>query len=64
MSANGSTEWAVARAARQAAWVLAGGDTPPAWEPEEAPELLSGEPTPHVREQYAAARTLVVERDS
>jgi len=57
-------EYVADGAARQAAWVLAGGDTPPAWEPEGAPELLSGEPTPHVREQYAAARTLVVERDS
>ena len=45
-----------------AAWVLAGGPTPPAWRFESEPELLSGEPTPQVREQYAAARDLVVER--
>ena len=48
--------------ARQAAWVLAGGATPPAWAFEQEPEELAGEPTPFVREQYAAARDLVVER--
>ena len=57
-------EYVADGAARQAAWVLAGGPTPPAWRFESEPELLTGEPTPHVREQYAAARDLVVERTS
>ena len=55
-------EYVADGAARQAAWVLAGGATPPAWAFEQEPEELAGEPTPFVREQYAAARDLVVER--
>ncbi len=55
-------EYVADGAARQAAWVLAGGPTPPAWQPEEAPELLSADPTPQVREQYAEARELTVDR--
>jgi xylulokinase len=57
-------EYVADGAARQAAWVLAGGDTPPAWVFESEPEELTAEPTPFVREQYAAARELVVERHS
>jgi xylulokinase len=57
-------EYVADGAARQAAWVLAGGPTPPAWAFEAEPELLSGEATPHVRQQYAAARDLVVERSA
>ncbi|MCL2463963.1 MAG: FGGY family carbohydrate kinase [Micrococcales bacterium] len=55
-------EYVADGAARQAAWVLTGGPTPPAWRFESEPELLEGEPTPLVREQYAAARDLIVER--
>lgn len=49
-------EYVARGAARQAAWVLAGGDEPPAW-----PLELEGEPLPTaddggVRERYAAAR--------
>ncbi len=57
-------EYVADGAARQAAWVLAGGDTPPQWQSEQPAETYSAEPTPHVREQYAAARDLVVERAS
>jgi xylulokinase len=48
-------EYAADGAARQAAWCLAGGPTPPSWQ-------LAGttrheaDPTPEVRERYAAAR--------
>lgn len=55
-------EYVADGAARQAAWVLAGGPTPPAWRTESAREVPTGAPTPHVREQYAAARDLVVDR--
>ena len=42
--------------------MLAGGDTPPVWAPPEAPEYYSADLTPQVREQYAEARELTVER--
>jgi xylulokinase len=48
-------EYVADGAARQAAWVLSGGDTPPDWA---QPGLQSFEsaPTPAVRERYAEAR--------
>ena len=55
-------EYVADGAARQAAWVLQGGDTPPVWAFESEPEALVGDATPFVREQYAAARDLVVNR--
>jgi len=47
-------EYVALGAARQAAWVLRGGDEPPAWPVDgvDAP----GEPTPAVRERYADVR--------
>ena len=42
-------------AARQAAWVLAGGDGPPAW-PTPGSRVVEAEPAPFVREQYAEHR--------
>ncbi|GAA5153093.1 xylulokinase [Nocardioides marinquilinus] len=54
-------EYVALGAARQAAWVLAGGDEPPAWQ-------LSGttvheaDPVPAVRARYAEAREAVLER--
>jgi xylulokinase len=59
-------EYVADGAARQAAWVLssANGDTAqPAWSAAGVDaEVFTAEPTPHVREQYAAARDLVVDR--
>ncbi|MFN8075026.1 MAG: xylulokinase [Kineosporiaceae bacterium] len=54
-------EYVADGAARQAAWVLAGGDQPPAWEAGGA-ATYEGTPDPRVREQYAAARDLTVSR--
>jgi xylulokinase len=48
-------------AARQAAWVLAGGDAPPVWR-DAATELHEADPVPAVRERYAEARDLTLER--
>ena len=46
-------------AARQAAWVLAGGDAAPQW-PASETEAYDAAPTPAVRERYAEARDLTV----
>ncbi|WP_263732431.1 xylulokinase [Cellulomonas sp. SG140] len=55
-------EYVADGAARQAAWVLSGGDTPPEWQLGGEPERFTGDPQPHVRERYAAARELTLER--
>lgn len=49
-------------AARQAAWVRAGGSTPPVWTGGSAAqvETFEAEPTPAVRERYTAARDHVL----
>lgn len=52
-------EYVALGAARQAAWVLAGGDEPPNWSLEGS-QTYTGEPTPHVLEQYHAARGLTL----
>jgi xylulokinase len=54
-------EYVADGAARQAAWVVLGGDTPPEWSLS-GTETYEAEPVPAVREQYAAARDLVVNR--
>ena len=54
-------EYVADGAARQAAWVLAGGDQPPAWSAGQVQEY-GGAGAPHIREQYAAARELILER--
>jgi len=54
-------EYVADGAARQAAWVLAGGDQPPVWSAGRSQEY-GGAAVPHVREQYAAARELILER--
>jgi xylulokinase len=54
-------EYVADGAARQAAWVLAGGDEPPQWSVSET-RTYEADPTPAVREAYAAARDLVTER--
>jgi xylulokinase len=50
-------EYVADGAARQAAWVLAGGDEPPEWEAAaSAAETYDTKPSPDVRERYAAVR--------
>ena len=51
-------EYVANGAAKQAAWVLAGGDTPPVWELGEV-EHLEGEPQPGVRAAYDAVAAMV-----
>jgi xylulokinase len=55
-------EYVADGAARQAAWALAGGAEPPPWEPAGAASF-EAEPTPAVRERYAASRDLVREAE-
>lgn len=54
-------EYVADGAARQAAWLLAGGDEPPVWE-RAGSRTLEADPTPVVREQYAAARDRALRR--
>jgi xylulokinase len=54
-------EYVADGAARQAAWVLAGGDTPPVW-PASSTETFEAEPVPAVRERYAEVRELTARR--
>ncbi|MHB1489957.1 MAG: FGGY-family carbohydrate kinase, partial [Cellulomonas sp.] len=54
-------EYVADGAARQAAWVLAGGDRPPVWTTS-AVSVYSGAVVPAVREQYAAVRELTAHR--
>ncbi|QGQ20360.1 xylulose kinase [Cellulomonas sp. JZ18] len=57
-------EYVADGAARQAAWVLSGSDTPPAWSAASDAEVVSAPVEPQVRAQYAAARELTVDRTS
>jgi xylulokinase len=52
-------EYVADGAARQAAWVLAGGDTPPVW-PAASTQTYEADPVPFVRARYAEARELTV----
>ncbi len=54
-------EYVADGAARQAAWVASGVDTPPAWSAE-PPELFEAEPVPLIREQYERAKGAVLDR--
>lgn len=54
-------EYVADGAARQAAWVLAGGSSPPAW-PVEGMALYEADPTPAVRERYAEVREMTAAR--
>ncbi|MEV6488747.1 xylulokinase [Actinoplanes sp. NPDC051633] len=54
-------EYVADGAARQAAWVAAGGAAPPSWSAE-TPEVYEDTSVPLIREQYAAARDAVVDR--
>jgi xylulokinase len=58
-------EYVAVGAARQAAWVLSGADQPPQWLPDNEPvlhEISTTDDTTHIREQYAAARDHVLDR--
>jgi xylulokinase len=48
-------------AARQAAWVLSGADLPPEWEAA-GTVVHEADPTPAVRERYAAVRDMTAPR--
>jgi xylulokinase len=50
-------EYVADGAARQAAWLLAGGDEPPPWQPAGI-EVYESDPHPEVRAAYAAVRDL------
>ena len=54
-------EYVARGAARQAAWVLAGGDEPPEW-PLSGVVSTEAEPTPSVRSRYAEVRDLTAVR--
>jgi xylulokinase len=54
-------EYVADGAARQAAWVLAGGDAPPSW-PSPGTEVHEADPVPQVRMRYAGVRNLSAER--
>ncbi|MGR7027708.1 xylulokinase [Geodermatophilus sp. URMC 62] len=54
-------EYVADGAARQAAWVLAGGDTAPVW-PATSTETFEADPVPFVRERYAEVRDLTAGR--
>jgi xylulokinase len=55
------SEYVADGAARQAAWVLAGDDEPPAWAAA-GTSRYEADPTPAVRERYAEVRDLVARR--
>jgi xylulokinase len=55
-------EYVADGAARQAAWVLAGGDLPPEW-PDAGMQTYEADPVPRVRERYAEVRDLTARRD-
>ncbi|KGH45312.1 xylulose kinase [Modestobacter caceresii] len=54
-------EYVADGAARQAAWVLAGGSTAPVW-PATSTETHEADPVPHVRERYAEVREMTATR--
>ena len=54
-------EYVADGAARQAAWLLAGGDEPPAWSAS-TPELYEADPVPAVRSRYAEGREYVLNK--
>lgn len=54
-------EYVADGAARQAAWVLAGGSTPPVW-PATSTEVYEADAVPFVRERYAEVRDMTADR--
>ena len=55
------SEYVADGAARQAAWVLTGGERPPSW-PAPGTEVYEADPVPAVRERYAEVRDLTATR--
>jgi xylulokinase len=55
-------EYVADGAARQAAWVLRGGEQPPTWAAPEGAETFEADPQPSVRARYAEVRELTAER--
>ena len=58
-------EYVAFGAARQAAWVLSGADHPPTWSAESEPivhKVDEAGGTAHIRDQYASARELILNR--
>jgi xylulokinase len=55
------SEYVADGAARQAAWVLSGNDSPPEWQVTRV-ELHQADPVPRVRQRYAAVRELTIDR--
>jgi xylulokinase len=56
-------EYVADGAARQAAWLALGGDSPPHWAPAGSREYAA-DPVPAVRDRYAAARDHVLDRST
>jgi xylulokinase len=56
-------EYVADGAARQAAWVVAGGTAPPTWTAQ-SPEVYEDTEVPVIRKQYAHAREAVIDRVS
>jgi xylulokinase len=56
-------EYVADGAARQAAWVLSGDSAPPHWAAAET-TTFEADPTPAVRERYAAVRDLTADKVS
>ncbi|MDN5914955.1 MAG: xylulose kinase [Pseudonocardia sp.] len=55
-------EYVADGAARQAAWTLRGGDTPPEWSPSGAPARFDGDETPGLWDRYREAADLHLSR--
>jgi xylulokinase len=58
-----ASEYVADGAARQAAWVLAGNEAPPAW-PAPGTEVYEADPSPQVRERYGEVRDLTARRET
>jgi len=56
----GPPEWVALGAARQAAWALSGADAPPTWPLAGASAEHTADPSPQIREKYAALRDATV----
>jgi xylulokinase len=54
-------EYVADGAARQAAWILQGGDGPPSWSPGDL-DRYDADPVPAIRERYAEARERFIDR--
>ncbi len=55
-------EYVADGAARQAAWVLSGADSPPRWDLAAGARVYRADPEPHVRARYAEVREMTASR--